>query len=101
MTKRLRYNSQAVIDQAVAGADSRTFDALSNVFRSQCFERFQDIKDNIENWQEVIANESILQGRLQTIAEKDPSTWTENNLKDMALICNILWNVEEIEDPDE
>ena len=39
------------------------------------------------------SNEELLAGRLQTLAAKDPATWTENNLLDMALICSILFNI--------
>ena len=95
MAKVLKHNTQDKIDQATAQAEYSTFNNLSHDFRKECLKRFFEVKDNIENWQDVIANEALLAGRLQTIAAKDPATWTENNLKDMALISNILWNIED------
>ena len=97
MSKVLRHTTQDKIDSAIEQAQVATFNDLSHEFRKACLKRFVAVKDNIEDWQDVIANEALLAGRLQTIAEKDPSTWTENNLKDMALISNILWNIEDVE----
>jgi hypothetical protein len=59
--------------------------------------RFHKIKSSIEDIWDLVTNKAALAGRLQTIAARDPSTWTINNLMDMALICCILWN--DTEDP--
>ena len=93
MAKVLRWNSQDVIDQAINTAEGRTFSALAAQFEGAMRNRFEQIKGNIENWQDAITNEALLQGRLQTIAAK--STYTSNNLLDMALISMILSNIEE------
>jgi hypothetical protein len=95
MAKVLRWNAQDVIDQATLTAEGRTFGALKGEFEGKLVARFNQVKDTIEDWQDAITNEALLQGRLQTIAAK--STYTENNLLDMALISMILSNIREEE----
>ena len=79
----------------MARAEYDTYNTLNQDFRKACLKRFMVVKDNIENWQEAITDEALLTVRLQTIAAKDPTTWTENNLLDMALICSILFNIDD------
>ena len=93
MAKVLKHISQTIIDEATARAEYDTYNTLNHEFRKAILRRFLQVKDNIENWQDAINNEALLADRLQTIAAKDPATWTENNLSDMALICSILFNI--------
>ena len=71
---------------------SRAFNLLRHEFSKETLKRFHEVKDSIENVWDLVANKAALSERLSTIASKDPMTWTDNNLKDMALICCILWN---------
>ena len=77
---------------------NKAFNVLRTTFSSAILNRFHEIKTVIEDIWDLVANKAVLAGRLQTIAAKDPSTWTINNLLDMALICCILWN--DTEDPE-
>lgn len=92
----LKYTAQALIDQAAVSADFAAYNELNHDFRRAILQRFVKVRDNIENWQEAITNKALLAGRLQTIAAKNPATWTENNLLDMALICSVLFNIAEV-----
>ena len=95
MAKVLKHISQTIIDEATTRAEYDTYNTLNQDFRKALLRRFVQVKDNIEDWQDVINNQALLAGRLQTIAAKDPATWTENNLLDMALICSILFNIDD------
>jgi hypothetical protein len=68
------------------------FNELRTDFSKAILKRFHEIKGNIEDIWDIVQNKGLLFSRLQTIAAKDPADLTENNLKDMALICCILWN---------
>jgi hypothetical protein len=68
------------------------FNELRTSFSREMLRRFHEIKGNIEDIWELTENKGLLFSRLQVIAEKDAADVTENNLKDMALICCILWN---------
>ena len=73
------------------------FNMLRTKFSKAMLMRFHEVKSVIEDIWDIVANKAALAGRLQTIAAKNPSTWTISNLMDMALICCILWN--DTEDP--
>jgi hypothetical protein len=92
MAKVLRYSADKELAD-VNKAESRAFMRLKDDFIRELKARFLQVKDNIEDWDDTITNEELLKARLQTLAAKD--TYTENNLKDIALISMILWNIEE------
>ena len=73
------------------------FNVLRTTFSKAMLKRFHEVKAVIEDIWDLATNKAALAGRLKTIAFKDSSTWTVNNLLDMALICCILWN--DTEDP--
>ena len=86
---RIDYKDLTMSDDLKKG---KAFNTLRNEFSSAILKRFVDIRDSIEDIWDLVTNKSFLEARLQTISAKDPSTWTEKNLKDMAIICCILWN---------
>jgi hypothetical protein len=95
MAKQLKTEPQKLIDQMTIEADHRAFVELRDMFVKDLTLRFKAIQYKIENWSDAIANEELLTARLKAIAAE--TDWTDNNKLDMALICAILWNIEEIE----
>jgi hypothetical protein len=86
---RTDFTDEAISENA---QKNRAFNILRNNFSREILRRFHGIKSSIEDIWDLVTNKAVLSGRLQTIAARDPSTWTINNLMDMALICCILWN---------
>jgi len=86
MARSLQHNSADII----AKAKDRAMYLLSHDFRSAMINRFNQIKENVEDWETAIENETLLVTRLKNIANN--TTYTETNLLDMALICAILHN---------
>ena len=95
---RYDYLDQMVTEET---QKNKSFNILRTAFSGIMLLRFRDIRGSIENIWDLVANKAALAGRLQTIAAKDPSTWTINNLIDMSLICCILWNGTEDTSPEE
>jgi hypothetical protein len=87
----MRTNPELLI-QTEEDRKNRAFNQLRTDFSKVMLRRFHEIKGNIEDIWELTENKGLLFNRLQVIAEKDAADVTENNLKDMALICCILWN---------
>jgi hypothetical protein len=61
-------------------------------FSREMLKRFHQVKSTLEDIWDLDNTKDLLAGRLQTIAAKDPSTWTARNLIDMSLISCLLWN---------
>ncbi len=94
MTKELRIDFDDFLADFNARANHRAFSQLIDLFISAMNSRFKIIKDQVEDWKDAIVNEDLLKARLQTIAAK--STYTEDNVIDMALLSMILWNIEDV-----
>ena len=69
---------------------NRAFNELRTDFSKEMLKRFHEVKENIEDIWDLLSNETALSSRLKTLALRE--VWTENNLKDMALLCCVLWN---------
>lgn len=87
----LRFNFNDNIEQIEAVKNS-TFNTMRTSFSKAMLTRFHQVKTVIEDVWDLDNTKALLAGRLQTIAAKDPSTWTVKNLLDMSLICCLLWN---------
>jgi hypothetical protein len=97
---RFDYNEKMV---GVESVKNDTFNHMRTEFSRKLLMRFHKIKDVLENIWDLDNTKALLAGRLQTIAAKDPETWTAKNLIDMALISCLLWNgvEDEVEEPAE
>lgn len=93
MAKVLRIKEADLIAEFTARAEQRAFSRLSEDFNQEVRVRFQAVKGNIEDWQDP-ANEALLKARLGVLAAKPQLT--EDNLKDMALISMLLYNIHEV-----
>jgi hypothetical protein len=94
---RFDYSKKMVGEETVK---NETFNHMRTAFSSQILHRFHKVKDVLENIWDLDNTKSLLAGRLQVIAAKDPEAWTTKNLIDMALISCLLWNGvgDEVED---
>jgi hypothetical protein len=95
---RFDYNDKLVGEETVK---NDTFNHMRTEFSRAVLKRYHGVKGVLENIWDLDNTKALLSGRLQTIAAKDPETWTAKNLIDMALISCLLWNGvdDEVEEP--
>lgn len=87
----MKHTVIAKIERLTAQAEAITAADMVNEFRQVLIQQFKLRKDIMEDWQNLTETEEAkLSNRLRVIADK--SDWSDNNLKDMALICAMLWN---------
>jgi hypothetical protein len=86
---RFDYNDKLVGEETVK---NETFNHMRTEFSREMLKRFHQVKSTLEDIWDLDNTKDLLAGRLQTIAAKDPSTWTARNLIDMSLISCLLWN---------
>ena len=89
----MKYNVQKRIDKLTERAEVLVAGEMLAEFKRILVKQFKKRKNHIEDWQNLDATaKAKLENRLQVIADK--STWTVNDLLDMALISALLWNEE-------
>jgi len=91
MAKIIKIDPQDRIDQVTQNAQNDSFNELRNEFGKDVLRRYHQIKDNLENFDEIVANESVIITRLKNIASK--STYTENDLLNMGVGLCFLYNI--------
>ena len=93
MARQLRQDRLEALGAALNSQEVRKVrNAVSNLVK-ELPERFLNVKDAIEDWQSP-SNYNLLKNRLATLAGK--ANLTENNIKDIAIIAVVLWNIEEV-----
>jgi hypothetical protein len=97
MAKEIRFSEVKELALMTGVAENAALRRLHGEFTEALIFRFREIKDNIEDWDDAIVNEALLKTRLQIIVNPaNNPTYSENNLKDIALLAMFLWNIEEV-----
>jgi hypothetical protein len=86
-----KYNVQERLAMLTGQAESLVASEMLDAFRQELLKQFKSRKDHIEDWQNLSEDKlNLLSNRLRVIAAK--ASWTEANIKDIALICSLVWN---------
>lgn len=91
MAKVIKIDPQDRIDSITLNAKNESFNELRHTFSKDVLRRYHQIKENLENFDEIIANESVIITRLKNIASKD--TYTDNDLLNMGVGLCFLYNI--------
>ena len=83
------YQTQEI---SVEMQKQKAFYRLLNTFYRSSRNRFSDLKENVGDIWDMVANEDAIHTRLKNLANKGLGSISSENLFDMSLICCILWN---------